>query len=113
MHKLFGILRYKLITLSRPVNQTKWKSMKKTIYWIVDLAVLADQREKLKESENKDEYLNLARELKETMEHESDSDINFNWCTWNNPQRIDKGSEILGNKRTSKNYLNYRLIKIC
>ena len=24
------------------------------------------------------------------MEHKSDNDTNCNWCTWNNPQRIDK-----------------------
>ena len=24
------------------------------------------------------------------MEREVDGDANCNWCTWNNPQRIDK-----------------------
>ena len=33
-------------------------------WWIVDFAVSADLREKLKEKEKKDKYLNLARELK-------------------------------------------------
>ena len=37
---------------------------KKRICKIVDLAVPADHRRKLKESEKKDKYLDLARELK-------------------------------------------------
>ena len=45
----------------------------------VDFAVPADHRAKLKESEKKDKYLDLAKELKKTEEHESDSDTNCNW----------------------------------
>ena len=45
--------------------------MKKRTCWIVDFAVPADHRVKLKESEKKDKYLHLARELKKTMENES------------------------------------------
>ena len=39
-----------------------------------------DLRVKLKESEKKDKYVDLARELKKTMEHEIDGDTNCNWC---------------------------------
>ena len=46
------------------------------------------------------------------MEHESDDDTNFNCCTWNNPQRIRKGTERLGNKRTRKDHPAYSIIKI-
>ena len=42
------------------INQKK----RKRIYKIVDFAVPADQRVKLKEIEKKDKYLDLARELK-------------------------------------------------
>ena len=42
---------------------------------MVDFAVPADHRIKLKECEKKDEYLDLARGLKKTMEHESDNCI--------------------------------------
>ena len=45
------------------------------VYFIVP----ANQKVKLKETEKKDKYLDLARELKETVERESDSDINCNW----------------------------------
>ena len=44
--------------------------------------VSADHRMKLKESKKKDKYLDLARELKKTVEHESDSYTNCNWCLW-------------------------------
>ena len=37
---------------------------KKRTCWIVDFAILADYRVKLKESEKRDKYLDLARELK-------------------------------------------------
>ena len=49
----------------------------------VDFAVPADHRIKLKECEKKDKYLDLARELKKTMEHEGDNYTNCNWCIWN------------------------------
>ena len=38
----------------------------------MDFAALANYRVKLKESEQRDKYLDLARELKETTEYESD-----------------------------------------
>ena len=47
---------------------------KKKTCRIEDLAVPANHRVKPKESEKKDKYLNLARELLKTVEHESDSD---------------------------------------
>ena len=54
---------------------------------IVDFAVPADHS-KLKGSKKKDKYLDLARELKKTVEHESDGDTNCNWCSWYSNQRI-------------------------
>ena len=32
------------------------------------------------------------------MEYESDGDTNYNWCTWNNLQRIGKGTRWLKKK---------------
>ena len=46
------------------------------------------------------------------MEHEGDGDTNCNWCTWNNPERIGKGTGRVGNKRTSGNYPDYSIVKI-
>ena len=54
----------------------------------MDFAILAEQRVKLKESEKKDKYLNLIRELKtppppkKTVEHESDGDTSCNRGSW-------------------------------
>ena len=42
---------------------------RKRICKIVDFAVPADHRINLKESDRKDKYLDLARELKKTVEH--------------------------------------------
>ena len=65
----------------------------------MDFAVPVDHRVKLKESEKRDKFLDLARGLKKTMEHESDSDTNSDWCTWDNLQWIGKGTGRLGNKK--------------
>ena len=71
----------------------------------MDFAVLADQRVKLEESEKRDKYLDLVRELekkqnKKTMEHEGDGDTCCNWYTWSNPQRISKGTGRIRNEKT-------------
>ena len=46
------------------------------------------------------------------MEHEVDSDTNCNWCTWNNPHKIGKGTGRHGNKRTSGDSPDNSIIKI-
>ena len=56
---------------TRPYNNQQKK--KKKICKVVDFAVPADHRIKLKESEKRDKYLDLARELKKTKEHEGDN----------------------------------------
>ena len=50
----------------------------------MDFAVPAGHRVKLKENEKKEKYLclNLAMELKKTVEHESDNYTNCDWCFW-------------------------------
>ena len=62
-----------LISARRPDLIIINKKKKKRICEIVDFAVPADHRIKLKESEKKDKYLDLARELKKTMENEGDN----------------------------------------
>ena len=66
----------KKITINNNKKKNNWSCK------IVDFAVSADHWIKLKESEKKDKYLDLAKELKKTMEHESDVYINYNWCSW-------------------------------
>ena len=46
------------------------------------------------------------------FKYEIDGNTNCNWCTWNNPQRIDKGTGGVGNKRMSGDHPNYCIIKI-
>ena len=83
-HKLlwdFDIHTDHLISARRPdliiINK------KKRTCKIVELAVPDDHRIKLKECEKKDKYLELARELKKTVEHAGDNYTNCNWCVWN------------------------------
>ena len=61
----------------------------------MDFDVPADNGLKLKESEKRDKYLDLARELKKTknMEHESDDDTNCNWCTQYSHKGLVQGLE--------------------
>ena len=75
----------------------------------MDFAFLADHRVKLKESKKRDKYLDLAKELKKTMEHENDGDTNCDWCTQYNHQRIGTG---LGNKRISEDHPNKTIVEI-
>ena len=66
-HKLlwdFDIQTDHLIPARRPDLIIKKKTKNNRICKIVDFAVPADHRIKLKESEKKDKYLNLAREFK-------------------------------------------------
>ena len=63
-----------------PSQQTnKWKSKKAKTCRIVDFAVPADQRVKIKESEKIDEYLDLAREQKSCLTR----GWHCNWRAWN------------------------------
>ena len=87
-HKLlwdFDIQTDHLISARRPdliiINQKKKKKEKK-ICKIDEFALSADHRIKLKESEKRDKYLDLIRELKKTMEHEGDKYTNCDWCFW-------------------------------
>ena len=78
----FNIQTDRLIQARRPdliiINKKKKRTCK-----IVDFAILADHRIKLKECEKKDKYLELARGLKKTVEYAGDNYTNSNWCVWN------------------------------
>ena len=79
----------------------------------MDFALPADHRVKLKESEKKDKYLDLACELKKNMmERESDGDTNCNWRARYSQQRISTGIGGFGNKRTGEDHQNYSIVKI-
>ena len=78
----------------------------------MDFAVLVDHRVKLKECEKKNKYLDQARELKKTVEHESDDYTNCDWCSWYSHQRTGSRTGGLGNKRTSGDNPNYSIVEI-
>ena len=78
----------------------------------MDFAVPAEHRVKLKKGEKKDKYLDLARELKKTVELESDGDINCYWCAQYSHQGFDKEAWGLENKVTSGDHPNYSIIEI-
>ena len=114
-HKLlwdFGILTDHRISARRPdliiINNNKKKKEKCKI---VDFAVLADHKIKLKECEKKDKYLDLVRELKKTVEYAGDIYTNCNWCFWYSNKRITKGTEGLGRWRTGGDLPNYYIIE--
>ena len=50
---------------------------------MVNFAIPANHRVKIKENEKRDKYLDFVRELKKVIEHENDGDTNCNWKTWN------------------------------
>ena len=62
---------------------------------IDDFAVSANHWIKLKESEKKDKYLDLTRELEKTVEHESHGYTNCRRCSWYSHQRFGKELEDL------------------
>ena len=80
---------------------------KKRTYSIVDFAVSADHRIELKESEKKDKYLDLGMELKKTVEHGSDNDMNRVWSFWYSHRRIIKDIGGLGNEWRPSKLLHY------
>ena len=69
------------------------------------------------QSENQREWkekhlLGPCLRTKNVVEHESDSNTNCNWCTWNGPQRFYKGTGRVGNQRTSWDHPNYSITKM-
>ena len=60
----------------------------------MNFAVQTDLRVKIKESEEREKYLDLACELK-NMEHEDDDDTKSVWCSWNNPKGLVMGLKDL------------------
>ena len=76
----------------------------------MDFAVPANPKVKLKKkSKKRDKYLDLARELKKTMEYESDGDTN---CNWYSHQKTSIRTGELGNKMTSGEHAYCSIVKI-
>ena len=72
-------------------------------------AVPADHRIKLKESEKKDKYLNLARNLKKKLWNIVYT--NRDWCFRYSNRKIIKRTGGLGSWRTSGDHPNYIIVE--
>ena len=46
------------------------------------------------------------------MERKGDSDFSCSWCTWNDAQRISKGTGRLRNQRTRRDHPDNSITKI-
>ena len=82
-----------LIPARRPdrvIVKKKRESERERTCRIVDFAVSANLRVKIKGNEKWDKYLTLGRELKIDVEQESNGDANCNWCAWKGPQKLRK-----------------------
>ena len=75
----------------------------------MDFVVPADYSERKRKS---DKYLDQARKLKKSMEHESDGDTNCNWGTRYSHQRIGTGTGRLEKKRKIRDHPNYSIVEI-
>ena len=80
---------------------------KRTCY-IVDFAIPADHRVKVKESEKLGKYRNLAREIKNVVEHENDSDTLHSWGPWNGPNEPRR----IGDLKKNWNHPDHSIAKI-
>ena len=94
----FDIQTDHLISARRPdlVIVKKKKKKKKPAKEMALLFQQTDDKVKLKESEKRDKYLDLARELKKTMACESD-DANCKWRSQYSHESIVIGTGGLGN----------------
>ena len=116
----FDMQTDQLISARRPdlmiINKKKRKKKKKRkrkerISKIVDFAVLADHRIKLKGLEKKDKFLEPCKGIEKTMEPVGDNYTNCNWCFWYSNKRIIKGTGGLRRWRTSGDHPNYSIIE--
>ena len=104
----FGIHTDRLISARRPGLVIAKKEKEKWTCRVVGFAVSTDFRVKFKKSEKRDKFIDLARELKKTKEH----DTKCNWCSWYSHLRIGTRTGRFGNKRTSGDHPNHSILKI-
>ena len=109
-HKLPWDLQTELLISARRPELIIINKERRT-YKIVDFAVPADYRRKLKECEKKDEYFDLARELKKTIEHKGNNYTNCDWCFQHSNPRIIKGTGGFGSWLKSEHHPTYSIVK--
>ena len=62
-----------------------------------------------KKSKKNDKYLDLAKEQKKAVNHESDD---CSWCPWNNLQRPGKETKETGKQWKNRNHPEHSIGKI-
>ena len=83
---------------------------KKRICYLVDFAVQAGRRVKVKESEKIDKYQDLAKESKKAVGHEGKGGINSRLSSWNGFQISKNKTEWTGDQRMTPALLKYTRI---
>ena len=79
-------------------------NQKKRTCQLVDFAILADHREKIKEKQEDRQILGSCQRAEKAVEHKNDDDSNWSWCPWNGPQTPGKETEGTGDQ--GKNWVN-------
>ena len=64
------------------------------------------EKMKIKASKKIDNYFELTRELNKAEELESNGDINCNWSSWNNPQKLGKETGKNRCRKRNRDYQN-------
>ena len=67
----------------------------------MDFAVLKYHGVKIKDSDKKDKFFDLARKF---AAYEGEGNTNYNWSVWNGPQMIGKGGGRVENWWTNRDY---------
>ena len=78
MHKLLWDFEINGLPNLGQTTKSSNNQQKKRTCKIVDFAILSDHKVKLKENEKREKHQDLTRELKKTIEHESNGDTNCN-----------------------------------
>ena len=56
--------------------------------------------------------LRSCQRIKKAMEDEDNGGTSCNWCTWNNPPRLNKRTRRVGNRRASGDHPKYSLADV-
>ena len=85
------------------------KKLEPTVLWILPSRRIREQKSKKTKRET---IFRPGQRPKKTVEHESDGNTISYRSTWNGPQRLRKVTERVGNWKTNREYLNYRVAEI-
>ena len=69
----------------------------------VDVPLPAEHREKMKETEKMDKYLDLTQGTIKIVEHERDGNSNCSWYVWNRSEGFGEKNKGIGNQRSNRN----------